>query len=276
MKVTHIYEDGTRNTQEMGCFGACGRADSRGVRDDLNDEAVKFSRDRGISIQANDWKSSCLYHKSVRYIALSEGFSQLFHVNNQQIMQYLIDESPYKVCFDQPYADVFKQNEVRVLTQGIPSEVTLSCLFMLRRIAQGNMNTTFTALVQHCTPWMALITARMFPLLGNGNINHEFSNGGDGQFFYHDGFSRALIHTDDPFSIMELYPRSVDELGGYIMNIRKMWYIDKDKDAFSYPHVDRVAVKYSKPTTVRGLFGDFTTQQVTDIPAFLNDLWGTV
>jgi hypothetical protein len=275
MKVTHIYEDGTRYTQEMGCFGSCGRADSNGVRPELRDAARAFSHDRGIGCQY-DWERKSLYNKPVRYIALSEGFLSLFHVNNQQIMQYLIDESPYKICFDQPYAEVFKQNEVRVLATGIPSEVTMSCLFMLRRIhqAQCGMNTTFTTLRDHCTPWMALITTRMFPLLGLGNTAQEFVYSGDGSFFY-DYFTKELVRLDDPFSAMDLSPWSVDQLGGYIMNIRRMWYADSDeKQNIEALHVRRVSEKYSKPVTVHGLFGDFETQQVTDIPAFLNDLWG--
>jgi hypothetical protein len=277
MKVTHIYVDGTRYTQEMGCFGACGRADSRGVRPALKHEAEKFSSDRGLGLQ-DSWECASLYKKPVQYIALSEGFLNLFHVNNQQIMQYLIDDSPYKICFDQPYAEVFKQNEVRVLATGIPSEVTMSCLFMLRRIAhaQTAMNTTFCTLIEHCTPWMALITTRMFPLLGLGNVGQEFQYSGDGSFFY-EYFTKALVRTDDPFSMMDLSPWSVDELGGYIMNIRRMWYISTDskRNTIGTTHVMSVAANYSKPTKIQGIFGEFTTQQVTDIPAFLNDLWGT-
>lgn len=275
MLVYHLYEDGTRLEQSMGCFGSCGRSDSYCVNPKYRDEWYKFNQDNelvGSGSHQNDHTRS-VYKKPVKYIALNKGFDKLFHERNRQIMEYFLERSPYRICFDQPYDEVFKQNEVRVLAVGVPSEVTMSALFYLRSIAGiDTMNETFTTLRRYGSEWMAFVTTKMFPYLSTGSIDSTYCDGGDAVFF-HPHISRDIVNSDDPFSRMVLFNRSVQELQGYTMNIRKMWYGSSD-NRLTKRDVDSVVSKHSRVTHIQGIFGTFSVQGCTDFKQFLTDLWG--
>jgi hypothetical protein len=260
----------------MGCFGSCGRSDSYGVTTEHRAEWKMFNEKHGLSGRSdyqNDHTKG-LYSKPVTHIRLSDGFESLFHVRNKEIMQYLIEESPYRVCFDEPYSKVYSQNMVNVIAHGIPSEITMACLFFLRSIAHSDdLNTSFCALVPFAkSKWMALITAKMFPAIGRGDVSVTYCEGGDSVFFT-SNIRKSLIHSEDPFSEMVLLHRSVRDLQGYCMNIRAMWVTGPEEPYLTRKYVQKICKEHTKPRVINGLFGKYTLVGCVDLKAFMKSLW---
>lgn len=250
--VYHTYlEKGTlkEDSGHYPCFGATGRVDWKGCNPKLHEAIYRFSTEQCIdrpqsgSSQANiPWAK-----KDIQTIRLkSDSFPRFFHISNRKFLDYLVHRSPWAPLFIDSAEKIFHQNYVDFRVDVLPSEAQTWLHIQIRDgITVSTFGLTFDTLVAGgISEDFAFGLSLLLPYLGINNTEDRFGAEGISSSFN----LKWFLNPD--FNTLPLFPHTMKEVHGYIMNIRNMFECSTDTNDL----IEDLIEQHSEVTKVSGLF----------------------
>lgn len=250
--VYHTYlEKGTlkEGSGHYACFGATGRVDWKGCNPNLLDDIRAFSDEHGLDSPSSSSSQADIpwAKKDIQTIRLkSDSFSRFFHISNRKFLDYLVHRSPWAPLFIDSAEKIFHQNYVDLRVDVLPSEAQTWLHIQIRDgITRSTFGLTFDTLVDGgISEDFAFGLSLLLPYLGINNTNHRFGNEGIPRDFN----LKWFLNPD--FNTLPLFPHTMKEVHGYIMNINSMFYCSTDTDGI----IEDLINQHAEVTSVSGLF----------------------
>lgn len=265
-----------------GCYGCIGRSDSYYPD---NWEQVKQINDRNghgtesYECDIPEWRSEI---GTPEYLVFPANFYQdsiterLYHTSRIDLLDYLVNRSPYSVCFaDGTTAHgIIDSNEVKLKADGVSSELVISLGYVLRRMCSDEIVLNWKMcreLAPELPEFLSLVLCYVCYGLYRGEARASWGYG-DGALVPKN-FSFRRIYEADPY----LSGLSIADVGGYVMNVSGMWTdAGCDSPVRSGEAYNDLLTRHSGQFKVAGVFGEFNANGVKDIRQFLlavNDLF---
>lgn len=250
--VYHTYlKNGTlkEGSGHYPCFGATGRVDWNGCNPKLLRDIQEFSGEHGLIGPSSSSSRSDIpwVREDIQTIRLkSDSFPRFFHISNRKFLDYLVHRSPWAPLFIDSAEKIYHQNYVDLRVDVLPSEAQTWLHIQIRDgITRSTFGLTFDTLVAGgISEDFAFGLSLLLPYLGINNTDNRFGNEGICAEFN----LKWFLNPD--FDTLPLFPHTMKEVHGYIMNITHMFSSSTDTEDI----IEDLIEKHSEVTKVSGLF----------------------
>lgn len=282
MKFIMIFDDDTEYSFSGGCFGCVGRTDSYSPYLDYYDVVDEWNTGNDFSTSDDecdyaDWRSES---HDAKYLVLPSDFNsgsgteKLYHVTRHDLLDYLINRSPYAGCFAEGSTaeGIISDNKVVLNAKTVSSELVISLGYILRRMCSDEIILNWKAVRSACPELPEFLSLALSyscrDLYRHGSAS--LSTGyGDGTLIPRN-FSFSKLYNGTP-SLSNL---SIREIGGYVMNVSGMWKDTRQElhSSHNSEMYNALVNKHSGSFEVQGIFGAFTVKGIKDLRSFLLDV----
>lgn len=282
MKFYLLRSDGGIGTASGGCFGCLGRTDSYMPRVEVLEVVRKFNSKAGHSTSIGD-TVDCFKNKDTDVIRLKRDWLSfrdgiLTHsLKSYAVVEYLVHRSPWRSAFASTVQSIFETDVIDLHAKGVPSELVISLGFVLRVCESPDVHLTY-ALLARTNPelpeFFRFFMCIAYPYLyrGEGSSRlYEYNR--DGVIFPKEASPKAILDPENHLAKEgQLCPLSINDIGGYCMNITSMWRDSSVKEQIGHL-CDTSSDQFYTVSQVKGVFGSLNAQGIVNVKGFVQSVY---